>query len=236
MIDLSFRSTQKEFMDDLQCSGSDVDQTLRELEFINRWLGGNEVTLSSLRRISEKLPKKTLRIVDIGCGGGDMLILILKWAQKKEISVELLGLDANPYIVDFAKINTASYPQITIDQCDILSDEFAAQKFDLVFATLFLHHFSNKELIEIFNRLKDQANIAILINDLHRHFLAYYSIKWLTNWFSKSKMVPFDAPLSVSKAFTRNEIKGILKEAGINNYILRWKWAFRWQLMILSDQ
>lgn len=45
-------------------------------------------------------------------------------------------------------------------------------------------------------------------------------------------MVKFDAPLSVLRAFTKNEWITILKEAGIKDYSLRWKWAFRWQLII----
>jgi hypothetical protein len=77
--------------------------------------------------------------------------------------------------------------------------------------------------------LKHQVRIGIVINDIHRHWLAYYSIKLLTRLFSKSAMVKFDAPLSVLRAFSRQELSDILHQAGIRHFQLSWKWAFRWQ-------
>jgi hypothetical protein len=101
-----------------------------------------------------------------------------------------------------------------------------------VFATLFFHHFTTKQLIDIFTLLKEQAKLGIVINDLHRHWLAYYSIKFLTKLFSKSSMVKYDAPLSVLRGFRKKELIEILQKAGVENYSLKWKWAFRWQLVI----
>jgi hypothetical protein len=76
--------------------------------------------------------------------------------------------------------------------------------------------------------------VGIVVNDLHRHWLAYHAIKILTRLFSKSAMVKYDAPLSVLRGFTRGELADILKKAGIVQYTLKWKWAFRWQIIIRS--
>ncbi|MBA4057205.1 MAG: SAM-dependent methyltransferase, partial [Marivirga sp.] len=73
-----------------------------------------------------------------------------------------------------------------------------------------------------------------IINDIHRHSLAYYSIRLLTKVFSKSSMVKFDAPLSVRRAFTKKELLEILNEAGIKKYTIQWKWAFRWQVLVFA--
>jgi hypothetical protein len=70
---------------------------------------------------------------------------------------------------------------------------------------------------------------------LHRHPVAYYSIKALTNLFSGSYLVKNDAPLSVLRAFRKKELQNLLLAAGIKNYSLRWKWAFRWQLILFPD-
>ena len=75
----------------------------------------------------------------------------------------------------------------------------------------------------IFHSLKNQAKRGLVINDIHRHPLAYYSIKWLTQLFSKSAMVKFDAPLSVLRAFKKEDLKRILHQAGITTYQLKWK-------------
>ena len=88
---------------------------------------------------------------------------------------------------------------------------------------------------EAFQSFKQQARLGIIVNDIHRHPLAYYSIKWLTGLFSKSAMVKFDAPLSVLRAFTRKELEQILLKAEIEHYELSWKWAFRWQLVIINN-
>jgi predicted nicotinamide N-methyase len=114
---------------------------------------------------------------------------------------------------------------------NVFSREFQDQKFDIVLATLFMHHFTEEQLVTLFSNLKRQTT-TIVINDIHRHPLAYYSIKLLTRSFSQSAMVKFDAPLSVLKAFTKSELKKILQRAGIEDFCLKWKWAFRWQLTI----
>jgi 2-polyprenyl-3-methyl-5-hydroxy-6-metoxy-1,4-benzoquinol methylase len=236
MPDFSQRSEAIEIMDDLNCAGPVVDQTLAQLEFINKWLGGNAVTLNGLNTILKSCHQNSLTIADLGCGGGDMLKLISNKLKKKNISAMLTGIDANPNIVAYAINNTTSYPEIKFKALDVLSTEFRKESFDIVFATLFFHHFTHDQLVTVFAHLNKTARCGIVINDLHRHPLAYYSIKLLTKFFSKSTMVKNDAPLSVHRGFTRTELEGILKAAGITTYSLTWKWAFRWQLIIVTGK
>jgi 2-polyprenyl-3-methyl-5-hydroxy-6-metoxy-1,4-benzoquinol methylase len=223
------RSEEIEIMDDLQCQGPVVDQTLRELEFINLWLGGNFVTLDAVSRLGAG--HKTLSIADLGCGGGDLLKMLAEWGRKNQLSLTLTGMDANPHIVGFARNNCRDYSEINIEVVDIFSTEFSERKYDIVTGTLFYHHFQQEALVNLFSKLKHQVRLGIVINDIHRHWLAYYSIKLLTHFFSKSAMVKFDAPLSVLRAFTREELVDVLTKAGISNFQLSWKWAFRWQVI-----
>jgi len=232
MPDFSKRSEAVEIMDDLTCSGEVVNQTLRELEFINKWLGGNAVTLNGLNKILPTCNSSSLKITDLGCGGGDMLMLINRQLKKRNINSSLTGIDANPNIVAYAERNAASHPNIRFKVMDVFSNEFRQEISDLVFATLFFHHFTRRQLIELFSHLRTSARCGIIVNDLHRHPIAYYSIKFLTRIFSKSSMVRYDAPLSVHRGFKRAELEDILKASGITSYSLTWKWAFRWQLVI----
>ncbi len=232
MVDLSERSSTEEIMDDLASSGPVINQTLQELETINTLLGGNYVTLNGLDRlINGRSFNQKLRIADLGCGGGDILRLISHWFEKKIINAELIGFDANPHIIDFAQKHTHQ-KNISYQAINIFSDDFKTQKFDIVVSTLFFHHFTSEELARFLNQLRKQANIGIVINDLHRHWFAYYSIKWLTALFSRSPMVKNDAPLSVARSFRRKDWIEILEKAGIENYTMRWMWAFRWQIII----
>lgn len=235
MISLEHRSEEAEIMDDLNCQGEVVDQTLRELDFINQWLGGNHVTISALQKVWSGLSKsEELSVVDLGCGSGEMLRMIARLADKQNRKVKLIGIDANPHIIQYAVDYSKEFENVFFKAIGIFSEEFRKEKFDIVIATLFFHHFSNEQLIQFFSQLTKQTNQAIIVNDIHRHTLAFYSIKWLTYLFSKSSMVKYDAPLSVRRAFKRKDLKSILEKAGINNYQLKWKWAFRWQLIIFS--
>lgn len=224
-------------MDDLDCHGEVVDQTLRELEVINRLLGGDNVTIDGIERLlGDTIASGPLVVGDCGCGGGDLAMKIVQWGRKNGTQMRVEGIDANPHIIQFAKENCKYFPEISFSVDDVFSPSFRRRKYDIVTATLFTHHFTDDQLIDLIASMKAQSKIGVVINDIHRHPLAYYSIKWLTKFLSKSAMVKFDAPLSVRRAFTRSELEAILKRAGISDYTLTWKWAFRWQLIVDSRE
>lgn len=222
-------------MDDLQLEGEAMRQTLAELEVINNLLGGHKVVLDALDRLVAKqkgnLPQP-LHIADIGCGGGDTMLHIAKWAQKRNIEVKLTGVDANDYIVQVARERCSGFPSIQVEQHDVFSQEFAQTPFDVLVCSLFCHHFKDEQLVSMFAQLHQQARLAVIINDLHRHWFAYHSIKWLTAIFSRSYLVKNDGPLSVWRAFKKVELQNLVQQAGIAQYSLRWMWAFRWQLLL----
>jgi len=227
MTSLQTRSAEIEIMDDLNCKGEVVDQTLRELEVINRLLGGDNVTIDGIKRLTRE--KRDYSIVDCGCGGGDLAMKIYEWGRRNGFQFNVTGIDANPYIVNIA---SKSFKNVSFEAMNVFSEEFTKGRYDIITATLFVHHFTNDELVGLFRSWKSQARVGVVINDIHRHFLSYHSIRLLTLMFSRSAMVKFDAPLSVRRAFTRRELIGILDKAGIKSYSLKWKWAFRWQLII----
>jgi len=242
MPDFSKRSDDVEIMDDLACAGEVVHQTLREIENINRLLGGNYVTVNGVKRVLHSVggrlstvhgkSGRVLNVTDLGCGGGDLLKLIRKWAIRRGIELTYTGIDANPNIVAYAQAHTSGSPGIVFEAVDILSEDFKKRRFDIVVGTLFYHHFSSDQLAIFFSQLKRQTSVGIVINDIHRHWFAYYSIRWLTQLFSRSSMVKYDAPLSVMRAFRKQELQDIMRKAGITDYSLRWMWAFRWQVVI----
>ncbi|WP_239020915.1 methyltransferase domain-containing protein [Pontibacter arcticus] len=230
---LTHRSNEPELMDDLTLSGEELRRNLDELEVINHWLGGHKVVLDALNKLPLK-KGQTLRMADIGCGGGDTLKSIAKWARHKSIKVELTGIDANAFMVNYARQRCTEFLEIAVQQYDVFSEDFAAQKYDVIVCSLFCHHFTDEQLTTMFRQFYSQASTAVIINDLHRHWLAYYSIHYITALFSKSYLVKNDAPLSVWRAFRRNELNQLAAQAGITKYKLRWMWAFRWQLVFLK--
>ena len=236
-MNLTSRSTTPELMDDLGLATEELRQNLNELETINTWLGGYRVVLDALRRLRPRFPAdRALRLADLGSGGGDTLRHIAAWARRQRQAVELVGIDANEFMLSYAAAKSAAYPEINYRQVDIFSPEFAAQPYDVLTASLFCHHFTDAELVDLLRRWHRQAQVAVVINDLHRHPLAYYSIKYLTQLLGGSRLVQNDAPLSVARAFSRADWQRLLAQAGITRYELRWCWAFRWQVIIPGRQ
>lgn len=231
------RSTTPELMDDPAVESKALHRNLLELEFINKWLGGNQVVTDALHVLWKSgqlnnLKHNTLQIADLGCGGGDILREVADWVFDKNIDATLTGVDANPVMIDYAQKKCISFSNIHFLETDIFAETFRQNKYDIIICSLFCHHFTDAQLLTLFKQLKQQARIAIIINDIHRHPLAYYSIKWLTRFFSKSYLVKNDAPLSVLRAFRRSELKALFKGAGFSSFRLRWQWAFRWQAIL----
>ncbi len=226
-------------MDDLEFDGEVLGKTLDEIEFINKWLGGNAVTLDAVKRVIKVRQLQdsdiSITISDLGCGGGEMLSLIYKWAQSENIKVNLTGIDANDYVVNHAAKKVPFHNCISFKKYNVLEEAFRKESFDISTCTLFCHHFENDVLIDFLKQLKNQTRFAIIINDIHRHWFAYYSIKYLTGLFSRSYMVKYDAQLSVLRAFKKNELELLISKAGFSKFEIRWKWAFRFQVILWCD-
>jgi len=110
--DFRTRSVEPEIMDDFNLRNEALFQTLRELDFINKWLGGNAITLKRFKQLLKNQPLTQISIADWGCGSGDMLIKLHNWIAKRPIQSLLYGIDANQAIIDFAKEHTQKYPAI----------------------------------------------------------------------------------------------------------------------------
>jgi hypothetical protein len=227
LIDTSSRSSAAEMMDDFTIEGLVLRDTLDKLETINRLLGGNSATLKGLKKILLKSSKtKTITIVDLGCGHGDILRDVAKFGRKNSYKFKLIGIDANNAAIDYAKALSKDYPELSFETIDIFSEDFKKQTYDVVLCTLFLHHFKNNEIIPFLKSTVQKASIGVIVNDLHRHKLAYYLFKMI-GLFIKNKMVREDGLTSVLKAFKRNELETILTKTGVN-FSIQWKWAFRY--------
>ena len=171
--------------------------------------------------------KEPLVVCEIGCGGGDNLFAVYKYCLKKEMPVRFIGIDMNPECIAFAK---QQYPQLP---CEWICSDYALTNLsgkepDIIFSSLFCHHFTDAQLVQMLQWLRKNSRSGFFINDLHRHWLAYYLIKYITKFFSRSYLVKNDACLSVARSFRKNEWKDLFQQAGVTLQSIRWKWAFRW--------
>ncbi len=230
MPDFSTRTLLPEKMDQPGVAVHETRQALRELEVINKRLGGYHVILNALEQLEWN--NEPVTIVDLGCGGGDMLRAIAQWADKKGRKVKLIGVDWNQVMTEYASELSNKFSNIGFRTMSVFDGTLITERADITMNSLFCHHFDNDELTELIRRMNSLASRAVIINDLHRHWFAYYSIKVITFLFSKTYLVRYDGPLSVARSLTRKEWKQVLASAGIENYTLKWMWAWRWQIII----
>jgi 2-polyprenyl-3-methyl-5-hydroxy-6-metoxy-1,4-benzoquinol methylase len=225
--DFSKRSYEKELLDREGLPFPDIERNMLELDFINTWLGGHAISIRGLASFVRG--RRRLHICEIGCGGGDNLRVLHRWCQKRGIDVRITGIDSNAHCIEVARQRWEGD-----NACWLHSDyrevSFGAEKPDILFSSLFCHHFTDPELVGQLQWMERQAQVGWFVNDLQRHPMAWYSIRLLTRWFSASYLVKNDAPLSVLRGFHRKEWEKILHQAGIGAYSLQWKWAFRWLL------
>jgi len=233
MISLQQRSYKKELLDRKDIPFDDIKRNMQELDFINRKLGGHDITLDGIVALikNQMFFNSKLTIVEIGCGGGDNLRAIRNWAERVHLPVKLKGIDINSDCITYA-VQQKKNRGIQFSVSDYKDFSFE-EKPDIIFSSLFCHHFSETELIFMLQWMDRNSQLGFFINDLHRHWLAYYSIKMLTKLFSKSYLVKNDAPLSVQRGFKRNEWNTIFEKASINNFDCKWRWAFRWLITFL---
>jgi 2-polyprenyl-3-methyl-5-hydroxy-6-metoxy-1,4-benzoquinol methylase len=229
MLSFKNRSYQKELLDADNIPFDAIKQNMQELNTINTLLGGHAITVAGVRKILTQKNKislsNSLVICEIGCGGGDNIMAIHKWAVKNNLQINFIGIDYKYECIEFAKNKYSTIPVQWM--CKPYQKVDFAIKPDIIFSSLFCHHFSNEDLVQQLKWLKENSTVGFFINDLHRNKLAYFFIKWLTKLFSKSYLVKHDAPLSVARGFTKKEWLNTISAAAIGQCIVNWKWAFR---------
>jgi 2-polyprenyl-3-methyl-5-hydroxy-6-metoxy-1,4-benzoquinol methylase len=224
MIDYTHRSYGKELLDSNNIPFEDIAENMKELEFINSHLGGHSITIEGFKKLAGT--KKKISVCEIGCGGGDNLNALVHFCNKNNIEAHFTGIDINADCIAFAKKNQG------LKDVQFMVSDYNLVEFDrkpgIIFSSLFCHHFTDDELVEMLQWMKYHARFGFFINDLHRNQLAYNFIKYSARIFSKSYLVKNDAPLSVLRGFRKKEWQKIFARAQISNYTIQWKWAFRY--------
>jgi ubiquinone/menaquinone biosynthesis C-methylase UbiE len=240
MPSFQIRTNQDELMDDFSIQDERLTDALEQLRPINQLLGGYATTMEVLAPFlkARSQSTQTTRILDIGTGIGDFPEYIVRWAaaQSPAINVEIVAIDANPVTVNYAhealkkRLPADLQAKIKVEVADALALPYADQEFDVAIAAMFLHHFAHENAVQIVRSMQRISKHGILINDLHRHPFAYYGIYALTRLLPAVQMVRNDAPLSVLRGFKSSELKSIAESAGLINFSLKWRYAFRWVL------
>jgi SAM-dependent methyltransferase len=232
------RSQQKEMMDFPDNPKEVLDEDLRNLRTLNRYLGGHRSVLHGLDRLVGRGKLSRFSLLDVGTGSGDIPARITHWAQQHGIKASIVALEPEPVTARVAAILTQrqlnpSSPllqrgkegdfrrrEITVVRADGMAPPFRSASFDFVLASQLLHHFPEEKIVALLRTWSGLARRAIIVSDLVRHPIAYYGIRLLTRLFTRNVMTLTDAPLSVQRAFTMAEWHQLFRRAEIGPFQL----------------
>jgi SAM-dependent methyltransferase len=238
--DLSTRLEATEWMDDFSITDERLRAALRDLRRINGLLGGHRATDAVLDPVLAD--RSALTVLDVGTGSGDYPVHLVQRGEQRRTPVEVVGVDLNPVTVGHGRawLDAALPPLLRdrarIDLADALDLPYPDDAFDVAHAALFLHHFHGREAVDLLRELARVSRLGILINDLHRHPLAYVGIWTLSRLLRLAPMVQHDGPVSVRRGFRRSELEALAHTADCGPVDVRWHWAFRWTLSTIRPE
>lgn len=235
MMNFSQRSNEKELMDEMHLTQAQWQHIFTSIGWINRYLVRINSFIKPIQILLKNAPSEStpITVADFACGDGQILHKMAIWAKKKSLPLLFFGYDTNPYLLHIAPKNDAALP-ITLKNQDIMSPKFTQQSFDIITCNFFCHHLSDEQLIIFFKQLHQQARIGVIINDLHRHRLAYagFYLSYLIKNFSP--LARHDGFISIRRGFRKREIISLLQQAGIKHYQVKWHFPFFYRILIFT--
>jgi hypothetical protein len=200
MFTASRRRIEPEILDDQTPEAG--ARSLADLVRINRFLGGHEALRKAFRSVA---PHGPFSVLDIGSATGDSGNVIR--AAYPQAAVTSLDY----------KLHHVRHASGTKLVADAFRVPFRPRSFTFVYCSLFLHHFEDDAVVQLLRGFRDIAQEAVIINDLERHVLPYWFLpatRWIFGW---DRITLHDGPISVQAGFSRAELAGLAREAGLRD-------------------
>lgn len=214
--------------------GEDVSQQefaacIGDLAQVNTLTLARPPTLAFVDRALKATPKsRVLTIADVGYGAGDMLRAIACLLTRRGRRARLIGFDINPRSEPVARRLTPEAMPIdfrTGNASAMAPDE----RVDLVISSLVTHHMENDEIVQFLKWMESRAVLGWFVNDLHRHWFPYNGFHLLASLMRWHPFVRHDGPLSIARAFRRNDWLALIERAELAGKArLQWKFPFRY--------
>lgn len=221
------RSEKLERIDTGDYTTEEYERFLREISFINRYLGDVRALKKTFFCEIEKKILKEFSVLDVGAGSGEFLREIAKFARKTKRKARLYGLELNETSAASILRESKDFAEISSIRGDALMLPFGEKSFDYTICSLFTHHFTDEKIVGILAEMNRVSRRGIFVIDLHRHPLAYFSYKVFCKTFRISKLVTEDGSLSVLRSFKADELAKLAEKANLQNVEIKRIFPFR---------
>ena len=229
MTDLRQRSRDPELMDGDEVTPAEYAACMQDLARVNSITLARRPTLAFIDRVLRATPgDRVLTIMDVGFGEGDMLRTIHRLARRRGRDVRLIGVDQNPRSKAVAVAFTPVAMQIVFHTGDyaIWPD---SDPIDIVISSLVTHHMTESEIIRFLQWMEERTRLGWVINDLHRHWFAFHGFRLLATIMRWHPFVRHDGPVSIARAFIKDDWHRLLVLAGTSQpATVQWWFPFRY--------
>jgi SAM-dependent methyltransferase len=230
MLDLHQRRRQPEVMDQPGLDEQAHASALTALVRINWWSGSAGTLWQPIRTLANSQPGRTLRVLDVATGAGDVPVRLWHRARRAGVDLHLDGCDVSPTALEYARHRAAAAgADVRFFPCDVLRDSLPPD-YDVIVSSLFLHHLDEAPAVEVLRRKGQAARRMVLVNDLVRSRSGYVLAYLGTRLLSRSWVAHIDGPRSVEGAFTTDEALSLARQAGLDNATVARRWPMRYLL------
>jgi 2-polyprenyl-3-methyl-5-hydroxy-6-metoxy-1,4-benzoquinol methylase len=225
---ISRRVILPELMDQPDLDGSKHHRALIGLRRINKLsLTAFQLKLA-VTHLLESSKLNRARILELACGGGDVLLSLESWLNRTGVQeIVLEGCDVNPRTVRFAKNLAALRESRVRFFCLNAVDEELPEGYDIMVSSLFLHHLTAEENIELLGKMASAAKVGFVVSDLERSWLGLAAACTGVHLLSRSPVVHNDGVRSVRASFRKKELSDLAIAAGLESFTVSRCWPFR---------
>jgi 2-polyprenyl-3-methyl-5-hydroxy-6-metoxy-1,4-benzoquinol methylase len=202
-------------MDRPQPVSAELERDLERIRQLNRWFGSYRLVRNFARRWMK--PGDKMRLVDLATGSGDIPRLVVDFARKIGVRIEIDAIDRQSATLEIARKLSADYPEISYYEANILEWN-PAKEYDIALCTLTLHHFSDDDAVRLLRGCRKMSRRFVLVSDLRRGFFLRAGIYLLTALIFREPMTRFDARLSAERAFSFTEVANLAQKAGWQDF------------------
>jgi ubiquinone/menaquinone biosynthesis C-methylase UbiE len=208
------RATEPERIDTGDYTPEEYQTFLREIAFINRYVGDARALKKSLLHEIEQKDLREFSVLDVGCGSGELLRMIAEFADSSDRRATLVGIDLNPISSSTTHTESADFHAISSVQGDAFQLPFANGAFDYAISSLFFHHLTDEQIPIVLKEMSRVSRRGVVVIDLHRDVVPFIGYKIFCFAFRISPLVRQDGSLSIRKGFKPAELEAIGDSVG----------------------